>query len=255
MQTITSNQNNRVKEWRKMQSKKGRVKTGQYLVEGWHIVNEAIAYHQPITAVMVTDEDYFNQLQLDTAKTETFLITPEVAKHISATETPQGVFAVLETGKDHESIPSNLEGAWLLLDDIQDPGNIGTIVRTADAAGLNGVVFGRGTVDLYNPKVVRAMQGSQFHIHLYTGNLLEWVTALKANHIPVYGTELNPNALSYTSVTPTKQFALIMGNEGNGVSPQLLSETDQNLYISMPGKAESLNVAISTGILIFNFIK
>ncbi|GAA2980591.1 TrmH family RNA methyltransferase [Lentilactobacillus parakefiri] len=254
IERITSNQNNRVKEWTKMQSKKGRVKSGQYVIEGWHIVDEAIRHRQAIKQLMVEDESYLGDLPVDDA-TEVFLITPEIAKHISSTETPQGVFAVLNTADYHEQIPNDLRGAWLLLDNIQDPGNIGTMVRTADAAGLNGIVFGKGSADLYNPKVVRSMQGSQFHMQLFTGDILEWMAAFKAAGVKTYGTELNDQAISYYDITPTKQFALIMGNEGNGVDPRILEKTDQNLYIPMNGEAESLNVAVATGVLLFKFVK
>lgn len=255
MRSITSNQNKRVKEWRKMQSKKGRLASGQYLIEGWHIVDEAIKHGKQLKALIVTDAAFLTQLSIDESEVDTYLITPEVAKHISTTETPQGIFAVLETADYHESIPEKLGGSWLMLDNVQDPGNIGTMVRTADAAGMNGIVFGEGTVDIYNPKVVRSMQGSQFHIRLYTGNLNDWLAAFKKHNVPTYGTELNERALSYDEIAPTKQFALIMGNEGNGVSKELLDKTDQNLYIPMNGEAESLNVAVATGILIFHFIK
>lgn len=254
MQNITSNQNNRVKEWRKMQTKKGRIKAGKYVIEGWHIVDEAIRHDKSLDEVMVTDANYLDELNIDSTTTETYLITPEVAKHISATETPQGVFAVLKTDDYHESIPEKLGGSWLLLDNIQDPGNIGTMVRTADAAGMNGVIFGKGSADIYNPKVVRSMQGSQFHLRLYSGDLAEWLTAFSKHNVPIYGTELNPQAIPYSSAAPTKQFALIVGNEGNGVSSELLAKTDQNLYIPMKGEAESLNVAVATGIVIFHFV-
>ncbi|MDM7517618.1 RNA methyltransferase [Lentilactobacillus sp. TOM.63] len=255
MEKITSNQNNRVKVWKKLQAKKGRTKSGEYIIEGWHIVGEAIRHQKEILALMVTDEDFLDQLEFDDTKVPVYLITPEIANHISSTETPQGVFAVLKTEDYHESIPSDLIGAWLLLDNIQDPGNIGTMVRTADAAGVSGVVFGRGTADIYNPKVVRAMQGSQFHMQLFSGDLLDWLVALKKQQIPTYGTELNDQAVSYANVTPTQTFGLVMGNEGNGVSPEILSWTDQNLYIPMKGEAESLNVAVATGILLFHLFK
>lgn len=123
-----------------MQTKKGRVKSGQYVIEGWHIVDEAIRHRQAIKQLMVVDESYLGDLPVDD-DTEVFLITPEIAKHISSTETPQGVFAVLNTEDYHEKIPDDLKGAWMLLDNIQDPGNIGTMVRTGDAAGLDGIVL------------------------------------------------------------------------------------------------------------------
>lgn len=254
MEKITSNQNSRVKDWKRMQTKKGRVKSGQYVIEGWHIVDEAIRHRQTIKELMVVDESYLGALPVDDT-TQVFIITPEIAKHISSTETPQGVFAVLDTQDYHEKIPDELQGAWLLLDNIQDPGNIGTMVRTADAAGLDGIVFGKGSADIYNPKVVRSMQGSQFHMKLFTGDILDWMAAFQNAGIKTYGTELNDQAISYDTVKPTLQFALVMGNEGNGVDPEILEKTDQNLYIPMKGEAESLNVAVATGILLFKFVK
>lgn len=255
METITSNQNSKVKEWKKLQSKKGRTKAGEYVIEGWHIVGEAINHHKQLLTVMVTNEDFLDELDFDSANTPVYLITPEIANHISSTETPQGVFAVLKTEDYHEKLPDNLKGSWLLLDNIQDPGNIGTMVRTADAAGISGIVFGQGTADIYNPKVVRAMQGSQFHMQLFSGNLLDWLAALKKHGVKTFGTELNVEAVPYSTVVPTDSFGLVMGNEGNGVSPEILSWTDQNLYIPMKGEAESLNVAVATGILIFHLCK
>ncbi|GHP12900.1 23S rRNA methyltransferase [Lentilactobacillus fungorum] len=255
MEKITSNQNSKVKAWRKMQSKKGRLKAGEYIIEGWHIVGEAISHHQKLLGVMVVDEAFLTKLAVDSTRVPTYLITPEIAKHISATETPQGVFAILRTADYHNTIPKNLAGSWLLLDNIQDPGNIGTMVRTADAAGVSGIVFGNGSADIYNPKVVRAMQGSQFHLKLFSGNILDWLSKLKAQSIPTYGTELNDQAVSYQEVKPTSSFGLVMGNEGNGVAPEILAAVDQNLYIPMKGEAESLNVAVASGILIFHLVQ
>ncbi len=147
--------------------------------------------------------------------------------------------------------PETATGAWLLLDRIQDPGNIGTMVRTADAAGFRGVVFGNGTSSRYTPKVVRAMQGSQFHIDLTHGNLEDWVKALEARQIPVYGSALNDQAEDYSTVTPQADFGLILGNEGQGMSERLMTQTTTNLYIPIKGQAESLNVAVAAGILMF----
>ena len=144
------------------------------------------------------------------------------------------------------------DGAWLLLDKIQDPGNVGTLVRTADAAGFKGVVFGEGTADAYSPKVVRAMQGSQFHLEVLTGDLVEWTDALTANNLSVYGSQLNEAARSYREIESSTQFALIVGNEGQGMSDELAVKTTANLYIPIQGQAESLNVAIAGGILMFS---
>ncbi|WP_283678249.1 RNA methyltransferase [Lentilactobacillus sp. Marseille-Q4993] len=252
MKIINSKQNNHVKEWKKLQTKKERTKTGQYMIEGWHLINEALQNDKHILAAIVTDENDADKFE--TRADDVFLVSEEIGETISDTKTPQGVFAVMEAEDYHETIPDNLDGQWLLLDGVQDPGNIGTIVRTADAAGINGVVFGKGSVDIYNPKLIRSMQGSHFHIQLFQGELTEWIEKLHESGIKVYGTELNKDALPYNEVQGIDRFAFIVGNEGNGVSDEVLSLTDNNLYIPMPGKAESLNVAVATGIVLFHLV-
>lgn len=255
VERITSNQNPHVKRWSKLQTKKGRKESGTYLLEGWHLVSEALKAGIELVEIMVVNPNDWDQLSQISSTTTRYEITAEVAKHIATTKTPQGVFATAVVNDELSTIPVDLTGQWLLLDELQDPGNVGTIVRTADAAGLTGVIFGNGSVDVYNPKVVRSMQGSQFHIKLLTGNLLEWLVAFNQQHIPSYGTELNPQAVSFDQVATGGSFGLIMGNEGNGTSRELLAATSQNLYIPMQGKAESLNVAVAAGILMFQLTK
>lgn len=126
------------------------------------------------------------------------------------------------------------------------------MIRTADAAGLSGVILGEGSSDIYNSKVLRAMQGSNYHLPVIRKSLEDIIDNFKERGIPIYGTELNPEAISYTNVSKVKEYALIMGNEGKGVSQKLLEKTDQNIYIPIKGKAESLNVAIAAGILMYH---
>ncbi|WP_268912973.1 TrmH family RNA methyltransferase [Lentilactobacillus sp. SPB1-3] len=254
MEFLTSNQNQRVKDWKKLQTKKQRIRANSYIIEGWHLIDEAIKSGKQFKELMVVDPEDLDGLNLN-SETELFQITPEIAAHISDTKTPQGIFAVLPLDSYHEEIPEELSGHWLLLDNVQDPGNLGTIVRTADAAGLNGVVLGGSSVDIYNPKLIRSMQGSHFHISLYSGDLNDWITSFKQQQIPVFGTELNEDAKSYKEVGQPENFALVMGNEGNGMSEDTLEQTDQNLYIPMRGNAESLNVAVAAGIVMFQLIK
>ena len=181
---------------------------------------------------------------------EAYVVTPEIMQHVTDTVTPQGIAAVVDLPDAHR-VPANIQGAWLLLDRVQDPGNVGTMVRTADAAGFTGVVVGDRSADIFGPKVVRSMQGSQFHLTLLEGDLHKWIQDFKQLGAPVYGTQLNPAAKNFRDVHPGQTFALIMGNEGQGMAADLLKETTANLYIPMRGDAESLNVAVSAGILMF----
>lgn len=252
MERIISNQNSRVKAWAKLSSKKGRLENHTYLLDGWHLVEEAFKANAKFHAVMATSSQMALHLPEVPHGVPAFEISEEVAKHIAGTNTPQGIFAEISLPEKTFDPAYVHDGAWLLLDQIQDPGNVGTLVRTADAAGFKGVVLGEGTADAFAPKVVRAMQGSQFHLEVLNGDLNQWVDALTNNGLPVYGSQLNEAAQSYRDIEPSTQFGLILGNEGQGMSDELAAKTTANLYIPIQGKAESLNVAIAGGILMFS---
>lgn len=248
MEKITSLKNERVKNWKKLHTKKGREKEGCYLIEGFHLVEEALKHEATVYELLYVAGKEVPASWLAQVS-HVFEITPEIAKILADTEAEQGIFATI---KLQEALPQlNEKKSYLLLDAIQDPGNLGTMIRTADAAGLDGVVLGEGTVDLYNGKVLRSMQGSHFHLPIYRGNLAEWIPLLQEKQVPVYGTELNEQAVIFDSIGKKDAFALIMGNEGNGVAKELLTQTDKNLYIPIKGQAESLNVAIAAGIILF----
>ncbi|MFT8477123.1 MAG: RNA methyltransferase [Liquorilactobacillus sp.] len=253
MEIIQSPQNKQVKEWKKLSSKKGRLNQKQYILDGWHLVKEALQANESIQRFLIVPDsryvDEFNEFNV--TKAEITYISPEVAHALSETPSPQGVFAIIMIDESKNVLPSDLTGAWLLLDSVQDPGNIGTMIRTADAAGFRGVVFGDGTGDLYQPKVVRSMQGSQFHLQLLQSDLITFIAELKKKEIPTFGTELNKDAKSYDEIGKYSDFGLIMGNEGNGVQAKHLEMTKYNLYIPIIGQAESLNVAVAAGILMY----
>lgn len=255
MERIASKQNKKIKELKKLETAKGRKKSGQYLIESWHLVQEAINNlpQNEIVNIFVTDDQYLEHGSA-LVGLNVVMISDEVAKEIATTSTTQGIFALCKI-KHTELADVDLKGAWLLLDDVQDPGNIGTMVRTADAAGFAGVIFGDGTASQYNSKVQRSMQGSQYHVAVIKAALPAVIAKLKAQKTPIYGTELNPEAIDYKEITPLSDFALIMGNEGNGMNKELLKETTNNLYIPIKGKAESLNVAIAAAVIMFRIIK
>lgn len=250
MEQLTSIHNQHVKNWKKLQTKKYRRQTGTYLLDGWHLVQEASRAGNQIIELIGTADQLQEHLDLVQQAAASYEVTPEIMKHITETITPQGIAAVVTLPQTHQ-IPADFTGGWLFLDRVQDPGNVGTMVRTADAAGFTGVVVGDRSADLFSPKVVRSMQGSQFHLQMFEGNLRKWIDDFRTRNAPVYGTQLNPAAKNFREVNPGQIFALIMGNEGQGMSSELLAMTSDNLYIPMPGAAESLNVAVSAGILMF----
>lgn len=244
---IHSVKNPQIKEWKKLLTKKERDKTGTFLIEGFHLVEEALKQEDVIIQLIVNEETELPPAWNDGSIPVTF-VTEEIIKTLSDTETPQGVIAICrQTRKDITEISGK---TFLLIDAVQDPGNVGTIIRTADAAGIDAVIVGQGSVDIYNPKVLRSAQGSHFHLPIINGDLPFWLNKLAENHIPVYGTSLE-NGQVYTETAPAESFALIVGNEGNGVNKQLLAQTAKNLYIPIFGKSESLNVAVATGILLY----
>ncbi|GLB46770.1 23S rRNA methyltransferase [Philodulcilactobacillus myokoensis] len=255
MEKITSSKNEQIKQIIKLKRKHDRIKFNSYLLESWHLVYEALKSNARIKKILTTPKQFqLHSDQLDHFQ-DIVLISDEVSKKLGSTLTPQGIFAIVQLPKTQHINPNATSGGWLLLDQIQDPGNIGTMVRTADAIGLSGVVFGSGTASRFNPKVLRAMQGSQFHLHLIEADLEQWIDGFKNQQVPVYGTELNPNAVDFRDVHPKSNYALIMGNEGNGIQKQYLSQTNLNLYIPIKGQAESFNVAIAAGILMFQLQK
>ncbi|RIW37758.1 RNA methyltransferase [Bacillus salacetis] len=251
MKYVQSAKNPQVKQWKKLQAKKERDRSGTYMVEGFHLVEEALKYKKVVKEVLIKEGV---ELPSDWNVDDVSIITlsEDAAKAVSATETSQGIFAVCHQDADGEL---DLKGkTFLLLDEVQDPGNLGTIIRTADAAGIDMIILGEGSADLYNPKVLRSAQGSHFHLQIVKGDLPGWIERLKAEGIPVYGTALE-NGIEYQGISSTESFALILGNEGNGVSPAILNSTDKNLYVPIYGKSESLNVAIAAGILMYHLKK
>lgn len=245
MKFIQSVQNEKVKAWKKLLSKKGREKTGQFMVEGFHLVEEAIKAGAVLALLIDESEEFPKTWNLEGL--DLYRVTPAIVKELAETETSQGIFAVCEQKK---YIPATYQKV-LLLDGVQDPGNIGTIIRTADAAGVDLVVCGDGCVDVHNSKSLRSTQGSIFHIPIIKAKLPEYINTLHEQGLKVYGTSLQ-DAVDYRQAKRSERFALVVGNEGNGVSTDVLQRCDQNLYIPIHGKAESLNVTVATGILLYH---
>ncbi len=253
MERIDSVKNQKIKNVKKLHTRKGREKFGSFIIEGAHLVEEAIKSGVVINEIFVEENVELNS-KLESCEAPIYIVNDKVMKEISETETPQGLVAVCELlGRKPLQLRTN--GKYILLDKVQDPGNLGTIIRTADSAGCDGIILGNGTVDVYNGKVLRATQGSVFHLPVVRGDLEEWIDQLKKEGISVYGTALNDQAVSYKEVEPQDGFALVMGNEGSGLDPAILSKTSANLYIPIYGKAESLNVAVATGILLYHLQK
>lgn len=246
MSIITSKSNNLIKKTKKLLQKKHR--NDSYLIEGWHLFEEAIKAEATFRHIFVLEE-MIDRLPADQ---EAILVTSDVLKELTDAPTPQGIVAevVLEDG----DLPDFQTGRYLVLEDVQDPGNLGTMVRTADAAGLDGVILSDKSADLYNPKTLRSMQGSHFHLPVFRQSLPLIFAKMKATGLPILATTLSEQSVDYRELDHLETFALVMGNEGQGISSETADIADQLVHISMPGQAESLNVAVAAGIVIFSLL-
>lgn len=241
MEMITSKDNARIKNAKKLYKKKNRVDT--YLVEGVHLYEEACQSDGEIKQVFVTEK--FGHLP------DVTLVSDEVMKFLSDAETPQGIITEVSLPSD-QLVPS-LFTKLLILENVQDPGNVGTMIRTADAAGFSGVVLTKGSADVYSPKVLRTMQGSQFHLPVVQDvEALTCYQQLADAGVAVIATTLSDESVDYKTIKTPEKFALIMGNEGSGITTETANTADILAHISMPGQAESLNVAVAAGILMFS---
>ncbi|KRL68352.1 TrmH family RNA methyltransferase [Companilactobacillus versmoldensis] len=248
MKYIESKKNEEIKQFNKLNKTKEIKKTGTYLIEGFHLVREADQNDQKIVTILATENHQDDQL-IKKYYDQAIIISDDIAEQLSETKTPQGIFAVIEVPERTEV--TQLTGQWVFLANVQDPGNVGTIIRTADAAGYDGVITSLDTADIYQPKVQRSMQGSQFHLPIYRMDLTKALELAKKSQLTVYGSEVNAEAVPYNTLEKVENFALIMGNEAHGLNQATLSATDKNIYIPIKGKAESLNVAVAAGVLMY----
>ena len=244
MTIITSKANSVVKNAKKLHQKKYR--KSAYLIEGWHLFEEAVQAGVTIEKVFAL-ESYRDQLA---AFPQTIWVSEEILRDLADTQTPQGIVAVIQ--KEEEGLLDFSQGKYLFLEDVQDPGNVGTMIRTADAAGFTGVIVSDKSADIYSLKTLRSMQGSHFHLPIYRMSSQALLKEIKEAVIPVLATTLSKDSVDYRELPPIENFVLVMGNEGQGISPLMAESADQLVHISMKGQAESLNVAVAAGILIFH---
>ena len=245
MTIITSKANSVVKNAKKLHQKKYR--KSAYLIEGWHLFEEAVQAGVTIEKIFAL-ESYRDQLA---AFPQTIWVSEEILLDLADTQTPQGIVAVIQ--KEEVGLPNLHQGKYLFLEDVQDPGNVGTMIRTADAAGFTGVIVSDKSADIYSLKTLRSMQGSHFHLPIYRLPVATFVEEAKKNNLPLLATTLSRESKDYRELSSLENFVLVMGNEGQGISSVMAESADQLVHIGMKGRAESLNVAVAAGILMFYF--
>lgn len=271
MQRISSKDNSLIKHIKRLKEKKYRDEYGEFIVEGLKLINEAIQENADIRQIVVCDgcdnsEMIESHLKYEMARLDFIYVPQNIFKMISDVENPQGVLAVIrkiktnrddnkEAGQTPKTSNINLnEDIILALDDIQDPGNLGTILRTADSVGLKQILVSKGTADAYNPKVVRSTMGAIFRINVIEcENLKETLKELQSKDYKVMTTSLKAKKSIYE--VDYKKKIIVIGNEANGVSKEILNLSDEKVIIPMLGKTESLNASVATGIILYEYVR
>lgn len=255
---LTGLQNPMVKAAAELKQKKYRQQQGLFLAEGLRTVEEAVRYGAVQSIFYTAIEDDRTRAVLEEAAAKQIklvCVSDKVLKKIADTEMPQGIIAVCEMRSKRldEFLASGK--MLLVLDRVTDPGNIGTMLRTADAAGVGGLLLLQGCADIYAPKTVRASMGSLFHLPVLSGLSEELlVQAARKAGYELLVTCLD-GADNLYKADLQGRLAFVMGNEANGVSPALLAAADKRVFIPMQGRAESLNVAMAAGIVMFEALR
>ena len=231
---IESLNNERIKEYAKLNQKKYRDDTNMFIIEGTHLVEEAFKNNIVVDAFSL-DDKYTK-------------VSEEVMKKLSNLDTPPKYLAVCNKIEEKD-----INGNVLILDGVQDPGNLGTIIRSSIAFNIDTIILSNDSVDLYNTKVLRATEGMIFNINIIRRDLNEILPNLKDKYT-IYTTNV-VNGTNLSDIKVKTPFALIMGSEGNGVKDSIASYADESVYISMNTKCESLNVGVATSIILYEFNK
>ncbi len=253
---ITSRTNPRVKQVIQWQTKaKDRREAGIFLAEGFKMYEEA-----PVESVR---EVYVSEEALERARKQPIVweklcvtgfetVAPDVFGRMSDTQAPQGILCVMQrTEYELEQLLQNQAPLLVILENLQDPGNLGTILRTAEGAGVTGVILNSGTVDIYNPKTIRATMGSVYRVpFVYMEDLQDTLRLLREREIRSYAAHLSGRK-SYDSFSYREGTAFLIGNEGNGLSDELSGLADEYLKIPMEGKVESLNASVAAALLMY----
>lgn len=277
MEIISSKDNKKIKYIRSLLEKGNiRKKNRQFVVEGIKLVDEALEYGKVLEIVLaeslykeiISGDLSKNALLAENGKNianyvkkeySTIVVSDAVFKTVSETISPQGVVAIVEMPeyglleKDFFNQAYNKNGKikLLILEDTADPGNLGTIMRTAEAAGVTGVIMSKGTVDISNPKVVRSTMGSIFRLPFaYVEDLKETIKELKTQGISFYATHLKGEK-SYKAIKYSDRSAILIGNEARGLSDEVADLADTYVLIPMQGKVESLNAAVAAVLMMY----
>lgn len=261
MTRLTGSQNPIVKEVRSLKNKSARVEKNLYFIEGTRFTTEALKENTGICYVVLSETfasaDGSEELlgQINRAQLNCYVLPDGLFDSISDTQNPQGILAVLKQEKKQLKDAVIAEGLLVITDAVKDPGNMGTIIRTADAAGCSGVIIPDGCVDIYNPKVLRATMGSVFHVPIYhCASVFEAMKAAKASGFLLCASQLE-GAVSIYQTDLSGNIALIIGSEADGISDETARSADLLIKIPMAGRAESLNASAAAAVMMFEAMR
>ncbi len=258
MQRITSKENEFIKHVKKLKDKKYRDINNEYVIEGIKLVAEAIQEKAFIKQIILCDDCERNEtiskdLMYEIAKYECIYVTQKIFKYLSEVQTPQGILAIIE------KTPANTEIDYTQdmivgLNDIQDPGNLGAILRTVDSIGLKQILVSKGTADAYNPKVVRSTMGAIFRVKIIEcEDLKQTLKEVKKHKFKIMVSSLQTDNTIYDVDYHKK--VVIIGNEANGVEKEIQEFADEKVKIPMLGRTESLNASVATGIILYEYVR
>lgn len=250
---ITSTSNETIKYFISLNDKKTRMNAKRFIVEGYHLVNEASKTNL-LEAIISTDEKELKKIN----NVKRYLVNDAIINKIATTKNPQNILGIVKM-LDHNitnllPIIKGNKTKLIMLDDVNDPGNLGTIIRTAAGLGYDGIIMSPNTVDLYNEKVIRSTQGVMFKIPIIKAKLQEIIKLLKKEKVFCIGTALT-NAKDVKHITKKDKFAICLGNEAKGISKEVLDNMDENVKIAMKNDVESLNVSIAAGIIMYEMME
>ena len=250
---ITSTSNETIKYFISLNDKKTRMNEKRFIVEGYHLVNEASKTNL-LEAIISTDEKELKKIN----NVKRYLVNDAIINKIATTKNPQNILGIVKM-LDHSitnlvPIIKENKTKLIMLDDVNDPGNLGTIIRTAAGLGYDGIIMSPNTVDLYNEKVIRSTRGVMFKIPIIKANLQEVIKLLKKEKVFCIGTALT-NAKDVKHITKKDKFAICLGNEAKGISKEVLDNMDENVKIAMNNDVESLNVSIAAGIIMYEMME
>ncbi len=258
MQVITSKDNEVIKSIRKLKEKKYRDIANEYIVEGIKLIEEAIEENVKIKKIVVCEECLKDncieqKILYQIAKYDCIYVSEKIFGLLTDVVNPQGMLAVIEKDNSEDKIKYT-EDIIVVLDGIQDPGNLGTILRTVDSVGLSQIVLSKTSVDAYNPKVVRSTMGAIFRVKIIEAeNLVETLKNMKKHKFKVVATSLGGTENIYQMDYNKK--VIVIGNEAKGVSKEILDVSDAKTIIPMLGKTESLNASIATGVILYEYVR